>query len=653
LNLNYKKSTRLFLYLLLINSITIFIFSCCHQNNWATNIDWKEFNLNDLPGQEDFPDYGAVILFDQGKMEILGSAEKRFSVFERHRMVKIFNESGFKYANIAISYNPGSKIEKIFARTISPVGKITVLDEKDIYDVTLFPEYVYFSDQRAKKFTFPAVEKGTIIEYKYTMSIKKSTFGNSWDFQSAVPVLSSRFILVKPGEWDVHYRVNNIEVLTEMSEAQAGFKSFHKWEARDVPALDIEPAMPPQNEIIGSLLISPIGINRWDQIGQWYYDLIQPQTKSGKVITETAHELLHDIDHNNKKLKLIYEWVRDKIRYLSISIGIGGYQPHPAGEVIKNRYGDCKDMTTLLCALARAAGINVYQVLVRTKQNGLTDTSLTTQSIFNHVIAFCPSAGDSGIWMDATEKGCPFGHLPWYDQGIQGLVIKDKGEVQFMSTPVVPADSNYVYFQWQIDFDTTGNVLITGRTKYWGAQADELREELKEAGPLEKKNWLESYLAKRASGIDVHSFQVEGLDTIADPLVVSYIFRSAAFARHVSNGFAFYPGDIMNLNLYDYFPAQNRKHPVRFRFGFQSEIDLKIHIPVNWQFDISHTVDSLNSPFGTFSQNWLYRENILSVKEKYRLYGYDIGIEEYPKFKEFLNTILNKCNKQVMVKREL
>ena len=90
---------------------------------------------------------------------------------------------------------------------------------------------------------------------------------------------------------------------------------------------------------------------------------------------------------------------------------MGGYQPHDAEEVLEKRYGDCKDMVVLICALAARADIRVLPVMISTHQNGLPDTSLPSPLQFNHLIAYAPDIDSAGIWLDATEKNCRFGHV--------------------------------------------------------------------------------------------------------------------------------------------------------------------------------------------------------------------------------------------------
>ncbi|MEJ2051724.1 MAG: DUF3857 domain-containing protein, partial [Calditrichota bacterium] len=167
-----------------IHSMTVFaaglmfitLFSCAHESAWQSRVEWEDLNLQDVPGQQEFPDASAIVLLDEGSMKLTDGSDINFSTFEKHRVVKILNSSGRQYANIVIPYNPSSDIDYIQARTISPDGKITVLDQDDIYDVTLFPNFIFYSDQRAKRFTMPAVEDGSIIEYRYQLTVWNLTY---------------------------------------------------------------------------------------------------------------------------------------------------------------------------------------------------------------------------------------------------------------------------------------------------------------------------------------------------------------------------------------------------------------------------------------------------------------------------------------------
>lgn len=635
--------------IVILTSFTIF--SCAHKRDWASRVTWEQVDFDHIPDQEEYPDAGAVVLLDEGRMEIGGSAPIGFSVFERHRIIKIFNTRGHRYANVSIPYNSQSQVDRIQARTISAEGDITVLDEKDIYDVTFYPNFIFYSDQRAKIFTIPAVANGSIIEFRYRLNVWSRTFWHAWRFQDDVPTVLSRFTLVEPSEWKVNYRIYRIDIESGIEKAPAGFKSVYTWEAQNIPALKTEFGMPPRNKTTARLALAPVWIQTWEDVTKWYHDLSEPQTKAGYQIKKLASTLTVGTNNNKEKLKIIYEWVRDRIRYIAVEIGIGGYKPHAAEKVLVNRYGDCKDMTTLLCSIAHEAGINVYPVLISTLQNGLPDTSLPSQLHFNHLIAYCPTVGANGFWMDATEKGCPFGRLPWYDQGLPVLIVGKNGKAKILTTPLVPADSNSTVMDWCVNLDFSGEAIVQGKTYLRGAQASELREDFYFTSPDSRRQWLETYLAKRCSGAKLDSFNITGLDSVYDPLMISYTFRTATFCVPHSDRLIFRPGLFSAFDLPDYFRSPERTYPVQFSFGSLKEMKLTINMPTNFSVVTPSVSDSLLSEFGSACWSYSVDGNVLKIDTRYRMDGNNINPECYKDFCDFLDNIREKDLREVVLGR--
>jgi hypothetical protein len=634
----------------LLCSLNFTVFSCAHRGDWAKRIDWDELDFAHLPGQDEFPEAGAVILFDEGKIETIGDSQSGFSLFSRHRIVKIINSSGYKYCSVAIAYNTQSIVDQVQARTISPEGKITILDQDKIYDVNLYPNFVFYSDQRAKMFTFPAVENGVVLEYSYQINLQNRTsLIYSWNFQNDAPTLLSRFILAKPSEWDLDYRVYGIDVKPKIKTAPEGFKSSHVWETRNVPALKSEFGMPPWKEVGARLALTPLGFKSWDDVAGWYHELIEPQMKAGQEIKKIGANLTKDIEKKEDKLRVIYEWVRDEVRYIAVEIGIGAHKPHPAEEIFVNRYGDCKDMTTLLCAISREAGLDVYQALISTRQNGIPDTSLAAPSQFNHVIAYCPSAGKNGIWMDATAKGCSFGQLPWYDQELPVLLIAKNGKAEILTTPHIPVDSNSTMIDWQVELKSSGAAAINGKTILRGSAAHELREDLYYSSPSERRRWLETSLALHCSGAKLDSFQIRGLKPVSDPLIIEYNFHTATFAIPVSESRIFRPGSIWSLDLPDFFRSDIRNHPIRFSFGLQRNLNLNVKLPEGWVVHSPDLSDSLTSSFGNAAWRWFSDDHNFRVQSRFLIFGDDIDPSDYQKFQIFLDQVREKDLRNVVI----
>ncbi len=615
------------------------LFRCAHEPDGIKRISPDEMALFRIPNEETYWDAGAVVILDEGRMQVIGSSELPQTQFERHRIVKIFNPRGWHHANVTIPYTPQSWVENIQARTILPSGTIRNLNKRQIYDVTLYPRFVFYSDQRAKIFTLPGIEPGAIIEYRYQLRISGHRVWPSWYFQDDIPVLASRFTVETPAEWELNYRKYFIDIEPTIAKAPAGFKSSYTWQAKNIPAVQTEFGMPALSECLARIEIAPVGMKNWNDVARWYYDLAEPQIKSAKGVKALADSLTQHCDDDIVRLQQIYEWVRDHIRYIAVAIGIGSYQPHPAGEVLANRYGDCKDMVTLICALARAAGIEAYPVLISTWQNGVPDTTLPSPYQFNHAIAYCQIGSESSIWLDATQKGCPFGSLPWYDQGLPVLVIGKDGKGKIITTVKDPADSNRTEFDWHVTLRSNGHGLVHGRTEYRGAMAAELREALSRSSRLEIQQWLETYLAVRCPGVKLDSFRIAGLNPIQDPLAIHYHFRSINFAQRQDKALQLFPGKILGFDLADYFRSPKRQYPIQFRYGSVEKLNLSIEIPRQWVVNSPLLQDSVKSRFGSASWHISSQDSALQVNIVHRFNGDSVPPDQYSAFQKFLDEV--------------
>ena len=127
-----------------------------------------------------------------------------------------------------------------------------------------------------------------------------------------------------------------------------------------------------------------------------------------------------------EKLDALYTYVSEQVRYVAVEFGIGGYQPHPALDVFRNRYRDCKDKTGLLQALLAAAGIPSYPALLSASR-GVTEPAGPMPGQFNHVITVVPIGGEL-LWMDPTIAVAPFGVLSISVRCRQALLLEPGGQ---------------------------------------------------------------------------------------------------------------------------------------------------------------------------------------------------------------------------------
>lgn len=616
----------------------VFLFGCgactSFDVSWGPADQWTSPAADEMALRSRFPDAGAIHLSDEGRIEIFGTGGIGFSVFTHRRVTRILNNRGHRHAYVVIPYAENSTVTNIAARTIHPDGSVTRLDPENIFDVSLYPSFIFFSDQKAKIFTLPGVEDGAVVEYAYTLTIHSQTLWHGWNFQSDIPVVRSRFVMLRPSEWEVRSRLYGAEITPRVLSVPQGFKSTTEWERSDIPPLEPEYAAPTARERVTFLAMAPLGFRTWDDVSQWYHSLSKSRMNADATTRELARRIVQGAGTDAERLRRIHGWVRDNVRYVAVEIGIGGFQPHDANAVRANLYGDCKDMVTLLCTLGREVGLEVNPALISTWQNGPADTSFASPLQFNHVVAHCPTVGDGGTWMDATEKGCPFGQIPWYDQGLPVLTVGARGEAEIRVSPRQPAHDNRVMLMWDVHLGRDGSADVYGSTVLTGSAATDLRDQLHYVGSRERRRWLESYLSARCSGVRLDSMWIEGIVPTAESLSVGYRF-SALLAAPSGPSLCLRPGLFNASDLPDHFRSPRRVAPIRLRFGMTQETDLRFH--ADSSLSVPAVNDSLSSPFGRFTRGWSMSQGVLRYRSSFTITGSDIPADQYGQFREFLD----------------
>lgn len=177
----------------------------------------------------------------------------------------------------------------------------------------------------------------------------------------------------------------------------------------------------------------------WQEIGDWYGSLAKDRTLVTPEIQSKVQELLQGKTTDDEKIQAIYNYVSLQIRYIGVAFGIGRYQPHTAQDVLDNQYGDCKDKTTLLVTMLKAAGYDAWPVLIGSSRK--LHPELPSPAQFDHVITVVPR-GKQVIWLDSTPEVAPWKMLVYPLRDKQALAIPTTGQPDLLRTP---ADGPYPF----------------------------------------------------------------------------------------------------------------------------------------------------------------------------------------------------------------
>lgn len=367
------------------------------------------------------------------------------STEENNSRVRIQSDVGAKrYGILAFSYASGtSSFELEYVRVRKPDGSVVETPPESVQDMTadITRQAPFYSDLREKHVAVKGLGVGDVLEYKTrehtTRPLAPGQFWTAYEFTKDSIILDEQFEvkiprgravklkspLVQPvtseiGEYRVYTWHNaNLAAKDESNVKRLNVK--HVWEqARGrVPQPDV-------------LLSS---FSNWEEVGRWYGALQEDRVKPTPEIKAKASELTRDASTDAAKVRALYNYVSTQFRYISISFGIGRYQPHGAAEVLANQYGDCKDKHTLLASLMASVGILAYPALISSSRE--LENEVPSPGQFDHVITVVPTSAGL-VWLDTTTEVGPYEYLVSALRDKHALVIWKDKPPSLESTPV-------------------------------------------------------------------------------------------------------------------------------------------------------------------------------------------------------------------------
>jgi transglutaminase-like putative cysteine protease len=384
-----------------------------------------------------------------------------------------------------------------------------------------------YTDERTVVIDFGQVEAGDLLWIRVRKDLvgKENLFGAFFGLleplQFAVPVARFSMIVEVPQRRPLAFggRGAPAPVIEERGDLR-----IYRFDKQDIPRIDPEPNMPPYMEIADFVSVS--SIDRWEELGDWYEDLIGGALTVDDELTAAARKATMGAKSTAEKVRRLYELVVRETRYVGIELGIHGWRPYPVVEVFRRKYGDCKDKASLLIALLHAVGIEGRIVLVRTADLGEVPSRPPSMWLFNHAIAYVP---ELDLYLDGTSEFGGWRELPALDQGALGLVVAPYSDAPpaWVRLPLDKASANANVATYDLTLGPDGSVFIQGEERFTGALAAEQRAELADASF--RQDALQRSLGEGLPGVRVTSMTPVG-ETITSS-VVGYDFIATVPAR--------------------------------------------------------------------------------------------------------------------------
>ena len=587
----------------------------------------------------DYADQPYVYLLDDGivTLEADGTGTRTY-----RQIVQILTpEAAEQWGERSFGYSTDrEKLTLNWARVLRTDG--AVIAEKPVHEQeSLAPvamEAPVYSDEKLHRISLGGVAPGTIVDYSYTVRTLKPIiprdFLTTWSVVTGRLTRRSRLIVDMPAS--LQPRIEERHLSFARTEVTAGGRRIYTWARTEVPKPELEPLAPDSSYGESLVVASPI---KWADIAQWYAGLakgrysLTPQIEQALAKTVASSKTLDD------SIRAVHRWVAQDFRYVSLSLGIAGFQPHPPSEVFANSYGDCKDKATFFVALMKRMGVTAYPVLL--SSNGGVIRSLPSGHQFDHMIAAVDRNGKR-TYVDLTADIVPFGALPPQEQGEFGLVVHPDGASEEITFPSDPTETNRI--ETHLVGSLTPDGLFAGKWSRLasGAQQYGLRASMSKSTKPDSTERARTTLAianaifEGSAGDSLQLF--DGRDLTAQPRI-SVLIRHGKAASDAGGT------EILTIPLTSYAVTNlitsleargPRKSPISSEkvWGARTEIqDLRLTLPAGWKAKLPPN-DSATSVFGTYVAQ--YSQNGQELRIARKLTGTD-GVQPAAKYGELLD----------------
>jgi len=570
-------------------------------------------------------------------------------IVKTYKVVTVLNSKGLSNVDAKEYYSNSEKVISIQATIYNAFGReIKKIKKSDFKDQSVADGFSMLSDGRILFLDYTPTDYPFTVVFESETKTPNTAFIPGWspidDYYESVQ--KSEIKMHFPSDLGFKYKEINLEGKGINKTESPNNISFI---AENIVAEKPEDFSPSSDKILPSV---KFGLEKfylegvegtaktWEDYGAWTYNALLKDTEELPVETQNkVKELVGAETDPIKKAKIIYQYVQDKTRYVSIQLGIGGWKPMLAKDVDRLGYGDCKALTNYTRVLLKTVGVESYytEIYGSTSMKDFQKDFVAMQG--NHVILSLPNK-DKLLFLECTSQTLPFGFQGDFTDDRYALMVKpDKAEI--IKTNQYTEKMSSQISKGAYTIDSEGNIGGSVKIKSKGIQYDNiyiLERKSKEEIDEHYKNhfyWINNLKMEKIK-FNNNKEDVE----FTEDLQIS----ASGYGKN-NGGVMMVPINLFDQNSNVPQRYRSRKNPFEISRGFYDEDEIEVTIPEDFKLDAKPDNAEVKDKFGTYKMEivvvnpnkLLYKRSLLINKGFYDKSDY----ENYRKFREQIAKIDN------------
>jgi transglutaminase-like putative cysteine protease len=421
---------------------------------------------------------------------------------------------------------------------------------------------IFYDDSYYYSFNYPSVSNGNRTQLEYRSFQKDVKFIPGFIFSTYLPQGKTSYTIKTSPQVDLFYEVlNDATGLIKFRKFEKGGFKYYEWTATNLPSRRSEDSSPSIRYYVPHVITyvksfeSKKGkvnvLANLDDLYHWYYSFVDGLDKeaASPELTAVVEKIKSQSKNETDIVRNVFYWVQENIQYIAFEEGMRGLIPHSGTYVCEKRYGDCKDMASLIVTMLNAAGVKSYRTWIGTRDLPYKYSQVPTPLVDNHMIATYIAPDGQYYFLDATSDHTPFGLPSSMIQGKEALIGLDKDHYVVKTVPEIPKERNMMSDSITIKLDGNqivgkGASALTGYAKVFGGY------ELDRAEKDDVKRYVTRLIGKGSNKFYLDDFKIANENDRDKPTRINYTFRIGDYFQKIGDEL------YINLNLNkDYYNA--------------------------------------------------------------------------------------------------
>ncbi|WP_284652871.1 DUF3857 domain-containing protein [Flavobacterium terrisoli] len=584
-------------------------------------------------------------------------ASQKSMTFKTTKVTTILNELGLRNLDLAEHYDKNTRVNKIEATVYDSFGKeVKTYRRKDFKDTSVADGVSIFNDNRALYLDYTPVSYPFTVVFESESETSNTAFIPQWNPVGGYLLSTENASITITFKPELHLKKKEVNFNSKYAIQKQETPTSVSYTVKNLTAKKREELSPDFDEIFPEVYFSLENFSlegmegkaaNWGEFGKWYYESLLADTEE---IPEATKLKLQELIGNEKNqfeiARIVYKYVQDKTRYVSVQVGIGGWKPMLAKDVDKLGYGDCKALTNYTRSLLKSVGVTSYYTVVYAGADDTRDLQNDFASIQgNHVILTLPTTDKGMVWLECTSQIHPFGFQGDFTDDRNVLLIKPEGgEIVKTKTFTEAENLRTIKGNYQIsaEGDFTGKVKMVSK----GIQYDNYFVRERKSHDDQIKDYKEEFS-------NINNLTIKKINLNNNPKSVEFVedleMEAEGYAQNSDGKLLF------ALNAFDqnsYIPKKHRTREFAFEMlrGYTDESETEITLPQGYVVEAKPNSVTLENEFGNYKIEFLtVSPDKLLCKRKLIIKKGLYDKTKYETYRKFREAVAKSDNSKIVI----